>query len=181
MYAIERSGLIDSTHSSLATPTTAARLYVLSLSDLDRGLAVDGSVAHTLLDLACHCQEGLLDVARVLCRCLEERDTQAVRELLQHGGSATWRLMQDKIIDTYLCNSIFNHLLICHIALIAYEQLVHALRSIAINLLQPLLDIVEAIHIRDIVDDTDAVCASIVRGSDRPEPLLARGIPLRPC
>jgi len=72
MYAIERSALIDSTHLSLTTSTTAARLYVLSLSDLDRGFAVHGSIAHTLLDLACHCQEGLFDIARVLGGCLEE-------------------------------------------------------------------------------------------------------------
>lgn len=135
MYAIERSELIDSTHLSLTTSTTAARLYVLSLADLYRGLAVHGSVAHTLLDLACHCQEGLLDVARVLCRCLEEGDTQAVRELLQRGCLATELLVPDMTVDTYLRNRVFDHLLICHIALVAHEQLVHALRSIAVNLL----------------------------------------------
>ena len=66
----------------LAAPATASRLHPLTLSDLHSGLVVDGGVAHALLDLACHGQEGLLDVAGVLGRCLEEWDAQAVCELL---------------------------------------------------------------------------------------------------
>lgn len=51
--------------------------------DLDVGLGVGGrGGAHALLDLPRHRQEGLLHVARVLGRRLQERDAQAVGELL---------------------------------------------------------------------------------------------------
>lgn len=40
------------------------------------------AAAHALLDLAGHRQEGLLDVASVLGRCLEEGDAEAVGEFL---------------------------------------------------------------------------------------------------
>lgn len=56
----------------------------MSGSDLHGGFrVVRGRAAHALLDLAGHGQEGLLDVAGVLRRGLEEGDAQAVSELLQ--------------------------------------------------------------------------------------------------
>lgn len=51
---------------NLAAAACAAGLHALALADLYGGLAVDGRVAHTLLDLARHGQERLLDVACVL-------------------------------------------------------------------------------------------------------------------
>ena len=55
----------------------------LALSNLHAGLGVVccGST-HALLDLAGHGKEGLLDIAGVLGRGLEERDSQAVGKLL---------------------------------------------------------------------------------------------------
>ena len=52
--------------------------------DVDVGLRVVGgnAAAHALLDLAGHGQEGLLDVAGVLGRRLEEGDAEAVGEFL---------------------------------------------------------------------------------------------------
>jgi len=79
---------------------------------------------------------------------------------------------------TDLRHRILHHLLIRHIALVPHQQLVHTLRRVAINLLQPLLDIVEAVHIGDIVDDADAVCAAVVRGSDGAKALLPGRVPL---
>ena len=79
---------------------------------------------------------------------------------------------------TYLRNSVFHDLLVRHIALVADQQLVHSFRSISVNLLQPLLDIVEAVHVGDIVDDADAVRTAIVRGGDGAEALLTCCIPL---
>ena len=58
----------------LAAPAATAGLHALALADLDCGLVVDGGVAHALLDLAGHGEEGLLDVARVLGRRFEEGD-----------------------------------------------------------------------------------------------------------
>lgn len=55
----------------------------MALADLYAGLGVvGGGGAHTLLDLPGHGQEGLLDVAGVLGRGLEEWNAQAVGELL---------------------------------------------------------------------------------------------------
>jgi hypothetical protein len=51
--------------------------------------------------------------------------------------------------------------------------------SAPINLVQPLLDIVERLLVRDIVHDDDAVRAAVVAASDRAETLLAGGVPLR--
>jgi len=57
-------------------------LHALALADLHRRLVVDGRVAHPLLDLAGHGQEGLLDVTGVLGGGLKEGDAEAVCELL---------------------------------------------------------------------------------------------------
>lgn len=82
------------------------------------------------------------------------------------------------VLWTDLRDCVLNHLLVRHIALISDQQLVHALRSIPVNLLQPLLHVVEAVHIRDIVDDADSVCAAVVGRSDGAESFLSRSIPL---
>jgi hypothetical protein len=47
------------------------------------------------------------------------------------------------IVATYLCNLVIHNLLIRHIALVAHEELVDTLRRISVDLLQPLLDVVE--------------------------------------
>lgn len=47
-----------------------------------------------------------------------------------------------------------------------------------VDFVEPLLDVVERLLVGDIVDDDDAVGSPVVRGSDRPEPLLSRGVPL---
>ena len=70
---------------NLAAATCASRLDTLSTSDLDSWLVVCGGGTHALLDLACHGEESLLDVAGVLGRGLEEWDTERVGKLLLHG------------------------------------------------------------------------------------------------
>jgi len=80
--------------------------------------------------------------------------------------------------QTHLRHCVLHHLLVRHITLVTHEQLVHTLRGVAVDLLQPLLDVVEAVHVGDIVDDADAVRAAVVRRGDGAETLLARGIPL---
>ena len=81
--------------------------------------------------------------------------------------------------STYLGDCVLHDLLVRHIALVAYEQLVDALGGISVDLLQPLLDVVERIHVCDIVDDADAVGATVVGRGDGSETLLAGGIPLQ--
>lgn len=81
------SYLYKSSRQEIAVRLTAAvagaRLDAVAGANLDRWLSVvGGSGAHTLLDLASHRQEGLLDIASVLGRGLEKWDAQAVGELL---------------------------------------------------------------------------------------------------
>jgi hypothetical protein len=78
----------------------------------------------------------------------------------------------------YLGHCVLDHLLVRHVALVSYEQLVDALRGVPVDLLQPLLDVVKAVHVRDIVDDADAVGAAVVGRSDGAEPFLAGRVPL---
>lgn len=62
----------------------------------------------------------------------------------------------------YLCDGVLDDLLVRHIGLVAYQQLVDALGRVSVNLLQPLLHIVERIHIGDIVDNANAVRPAVV-------------------
>jgi hypothetical protein len=80
--------------------------------------------------------------------------------------------------SAYLCYGVLDDLLVRHIGLVAHQQLVDALGSVSVNLLQPLLHVVERVHVGNIVDDTDAVGAAVVRGCDGAEALLACGVPL---
>lgn len=70
--------------SSLAAAIVVVLANTLALADLDTRLSVVGCCsAHALLDLAGHGQESLLDVAGILCGGLEERNAEAVSELLR--------------------------------------------------------------------------------------------------
>ena len=51
----------------------------------------------------------------------------------------------------YLSSLVINHLLGCQVGLVAHKQLVHILTCIAVNLIQPLFHIVEALLISYIV------------------------------
>lgn len=62
----------------------------------------------------------------------------------------------------HLCDGVLNDLLVSHIALVTDEQLVDALGGVSVNFLQPLLHIVEGVHIGDIVDNADTVGATVV-------------------
>jgi len=97
----------------------------------------------------------------------------------QPGGRAR-RGDATRHLRPYLRHGVFDHLLVRHIALVAYEELVDAFGGVPVNLLQPLLDVVERVHVRNIVDDADAVGPPVVRRRDGPEPFLAGRIPLFP-
>jgi len=79
----------------------------------------------------------------------------------------------------YLGDGVLNDLLVGHIALVTDEKLVDTLGGVTVNLLQPLLDVVERVHIGHIVDDADAVGATVVGGCDGSETFLAGGVPLQ--
>lgn len=67
----------------LAAATTGSVLHALALSNGDCGLRVGGRSSHTLLDLAGHSQESLLDIGGALCGSLKEGDAEAVCEFLR--------------------------------------------------------------------------------------------------
>ena len=79
---------------------------------------------------------------------------------------------------TYLGNGVLDDLLISHVALVTDQQLVDALGRVAVNLLEPLLHVVERVHVGDIVHDTDAVGTAVVGGGNGTEALLACSVPL---
>lgn len=82
------------------------------------------------------------------------------------------------VVTTHLSHSVFDDLLVLHITLVADQKLVNTFSSIAINLLQPLLDVVERVHVGHIVDNADTVCSSVVRRCDCSESFLTGSIPL---
>ena len=153
----------------LTAATTRLRLHALTLANLDIGLVVNGGCTHSLLDLACHGQERLLDVRGVLGGGLKERYAEAVRKLLETLSAMHTRVVLGEnssiryvLLIMYLGHSVLNDLLISHIALVANQKLVYALGRISVNFLEPLLHVVERIHVRDIVDHTDTMRASVV-------------------
>ena len=82
-------------------------------------------------------------------------------------------------IGAHLCHRVLHDLFILHITLVTHKQLVDTLGGIAIDLLEPLLHIVEGIHVSNIIHDADTMSTSIVRRSNGAEPLLARSVPLK--
>jgi len=82
-------------------------------------------------------------------------------------------------VAAYLCNSVLDNLLVRHIALVANQELVNPLGGVPVDFLQPLLDVIERVHVGDIVDDADAVGAPVVRRRDGAEPFLAGRVPLQ--
>ena len=112
---------------------------------------------HPGLDLAGHGEEGLLDVGRGLGGGFEELDAEGVGELLALLGR-----------DDPLGRQV---------GLVADEELVDILAGVAVDLVEPLLDVVEGFVVGDVVHDDDAVGAAVVRGGDGAEALLAGGVP----
>ena len=87
-------------------------------------------------------------------------------------------ICESHLSDMYLRNRVLHDLLVRHITLVAYQKFVHTFGSVAVDLLKPLLDIIERIHISHIVDNTDAMCSAVVGGCDGSESLLTCGVPL---
>lgn len=69
--------------SHLAAAASGALVDALALCDVDLLLVLARCVAHALLDLPSHRQEGLLDIRGILGGCFKEGNAEAVSELLQ--------------------------------------------------------------------------------------------------
>ena len=140
----------------------AARGVLLHLLALQRyGLVGAGGAGglglHPRLDLRRHGEEGLLDVGRGLGRGLEELNAERVGELLALLGG-----------DDALRGQV---------GLVADQELVDVLASVPVDLVQPLLHVVEGLVVGDVVDDDDAVGSAVVGRGNGAEALLPRGVP----
>ena len=62
-------------------------------------------------------------------------------------------------------------------AFITDQQLIHPLRRVPVNLMKPLLNVVERLHHRHVVDYDDAMRAAAIAAGDRPEAFLPRRVP----
>lgn len=80
---------------------------------------------------------------------------------------------------THLCDGVLHNLLVFHIALVADKQFVDTLGGVTVDLLEPLLHVVERIHIGNIVDNANSMSTTIVGRGDGPETLLSGSIPLK--
>jgi len=142
-----------------STAATIARVNGLRI-DHDTRLARPPSSdrsSHPLLDFSGHRQKSGLDVCGILRARLKKRNAFALGEFLGDGG--------------------IDHLLGRHIGLVADEQLVDRLGGVAVDLLEPLLDVVVCDLVRHVIDDDDSVRPAIIRRRDRPEPLLPCRVP----
>jgi len=112
---------------------------------------------HTAFNFIGQCEECLLDVSGILCRGFDEFDAERVCQLL----------------------SLFK----CHcpigitVTFITNQQLYNCLIGILLNLCQPILDILKALFVCDVVDQDDAMCALVLRAGDGLEALLACCVP----
>ena len=63
----------------------------------------------------------------------------------------------------YRCRLKVDLLLVDEIALVADEQLVHIFICVAVNFVQPRLDIRETVFVSHVIDDDDAMRAAVIR------------------
>ena len=71
-----------------------------------------------------------------------------------------------------------NHLSpVIHVTLISQNHLLHIRARMLLNVPDPVLDVVEALLVGDVVDEHDAHRATVVGRGDRAEPLLPGSVP----
>jgi hypothetical protein len=79
---------------------------------------------------------------------------------------------------THLSNSVLHDLLIFHVALVPNEELAHSFSGVAIDFMQPLLDVVEGFHISHVINYAYAISSPVIGRSDSPKAFLSGSIPL---
>ena len=112
---------------------------------------------HSGFDLRGHGKKCLFHIGAGLGRRFEELNAKRVSEFLALFGA--------------------DNALRRQIRLIADQQFVDILRSVSVNFMQPLFDIVEGLSVGDVIYDDNAVSAAIVGGRDRSKALLPGSIP----
>lgn len=124
--------------------------HLLLTSGHRRGLSV-------CLDGRSHCIESLLDIGGILRTCLNKRDIHLISKFLSLGG-------------IYLPLGV-------QVGLVAHEELVYVLTGVAIDLVQPLLDVIKSIVICCVIDHHDAMSSTVVAAGDGPETFLPGSVP----
>ena len=66
---------------------------------------------------------------------------------------------------------------VVHIAFVAEDHLLHVGAGVLLDIPDPVLDVVEALLVGDVVHQHDAHGAPVVGRGDSPEPLLTRRVP----
>jgi len=138
----------------------ASRVALDCLSSKRKGFSSSGSSwlgLHSCLDLTGHGQEGLFDVGRSLGRSFEEFNAKGVGKFLA-------LLRRDNTLAR-------------QIGLITNEKLVDVLRCVSINLVQPLLYIVEGFLVGDIIDNDNSMGTAVVRRCNGTETFLSGCVP----
>ena len=74
----------------------------------------------------------------------------------------------------FLCNHLSS---VIHVTLISKNHLLHIRTGMLLNIPDPVLDVIEAFLVGDVVDKHDAHGPSVVGGGDGSEPLLAGSVP----
>lgn len=82
-------------------------------------------------------------------------------------------------LTTNLCNSVFHSFLVLHVTFVSDKKLVDPFGGISVDFLQPLLDIVERVHVGHIINNADAMSTPVIGGSYCSKPLLSSSIPLK--
>lgn len=109
------------------------------------------------LDFRSEGDESSFDVARVEGRGFDELDSEGISEFLAFlEGDLTLAL---------------------EIVLVTDEELDHVLVSVLVGFLEPVVDVLEGLHVGDVVHDDDAVRTFIVRRGNRLESFLTSGVP----
>ena len=110
-----------------------------------------------VLDLLGDAIEALVNIQPLFGTCLEEMDVVALPHFLPFFFA--------------------YYPLLLTIALIADQDLVHALPSMQVDLCNPIVDSLKRLAIGDVVDEHDAHGTAVVGRRDGAEPLLARRVP----
>ena len=66
---------------------------------------------------------------------------------------------------------------VVHVALVAKDHLLHVGAGVLLNVPDPVLDVVEALLVGDVVDEHDAHRPAVVGRGDGAEPLLPGSVP----
>ena len=79
---------------------------------------------------------------------------------------------------SYFGCGVIDDLFGAQVTFVTNQELVDVFACIAIDFLEPLLDIVERLLVSTVVDDNDTMGTSVITRSDCPESLLTSSVPL---